>query len=220
MPVTGVSNLAELISNQSSGQGQNTPGLTQPIQSQGAGAVAPAEDSFTPSSQNNSAQVTAQDAGIFQVSQFALGAATAEVLTTQAAGSQAPQESAPAQTQQTGTPDAAIVQAASTITQIAQQPAAPAVPAAAAPTPIPAAPPAAPTAFATGEPQTMNAELLGLGLTNSDIQTIDRLATVAQNFNPLVYNDLIQQFEAQAAQQTAPPAAGNQTAAQTKTAET
>ncbi len=66
----------------------------------------------------------------------------------------------------------------------------------------------------------MNAELLGLGLTNSDIQTIDRLATVAQNFNPLVYNDLIQQFEAQAAQQTAPPAAGNQTAAQTKTAET
>jgi hypothetical protein len=185
--------------------------------------VALAQDSFTPSSQNNSAQVTEQDVGLFQVSQFALGAATAEVLTTQAAGPQAPQDPAPAQAQQTGTADAAIVQAASTITQNVQTPAAPAVPAAAAPAPPTASPAAtavAKTAITPGQLQSMNAELLGLGLTNSDIQTIDRLATVAQNFNPLVYNDLIQQFEAQAAQQTAPAAAGNQTAAQTKTAGT
>jgi hypothetical protein len=147
------------------------------------------------------------------VSQLALGAATAELLTTQTAAPQTPHETAPAPAIQTGTAGVAIVQAASTFTQNAQTLAAPA-----AATPIPAAAPIATTAIALGEPQTMNAELLGLGLNNSDIHIIDRLAAVARNFNPLVYNDLIQQFEAQAAQQAAPAAAGNQPAAQIKIA--
>jgi hypothetical protein len=218
MAVTGVSNLAELISNQSPGQGQSAPGGALPIQSLGAGKPGPTQDSFTPSSQNNSAPVTAQDAGLFQASQFALGAATAELLTTQTAAPQTPHEIAPAQAIQTGTADVAIVQAASTLTQNVQTLAAPAAPATAMATPIPAAAPVATTAIAPGELQSMNAELLGLGLNNNDIQIIDRVATVARNFDPLVYNDLIQQFEAQVAQQAAPAAAGNKPAAQIKIA--
>jgi hypothetical protein len=218
MGVTGVSNLAELISNQSPGQGQSSPGGALPSQRQGASATGPAQDSFTPSSQNNSAPVTAQDAGLFQASQFALGAATAELLTTQTAAPQTPHEIAPAQAVRTGTADVAIVQTASTLAQNVQTLAAPAAPATAAATPIPAAAPVATTAIAPVELQSMNAELLGLGLNNSDIQVIDRLATVAKNFNPLVYNDLIQQFEEQAAQQSAPAAAGKQPPAPIKNA--
>jgi hypothetical protein len=218
MAVTGVSNLAELISSQSAGQGQNATAGAQPLQPQGAGANAPSKDSFTPSSQNSSANVTPQDAGLFQVSQLALGAATAELLTTQTAAPQTPHITAPAQALQTGTANVATVQAATTLTQNVQTLAEPAAPATAAATPIPAAAPVATTTIALGEPQTMNAELLGLGLNNSDIQIIDRLAAVARNFNPLVYNDLIQEFEAQAAQQAAPAAPGDQPAAPIKIA--
>jgi hypothetical protein len=152
------------------------------------------------------------------VSQSALGAATAEFLTTQTTTPQTPHETAPAQAIQTGTSSVAIVQAASTLTQNVQTTAAPSAPATAAATPIQAAVPVATTTIAQGEPQTMNAELLGLGLNNSDIQIIDRLAAVTRNFNPLVYNDLIQQFEAQAAQHAAPAAAGKLPAAQIKIA--
>jgi len=213
MAVTGVSNLSELISNQSSGQDQSAPGGALPIQPQGAGQAGPTQDTFTPSSQNISAPVTAQDAGLFQASQFALGAATAELLTTQTAAPQTPQEIAPAQAVQTGTTDAVLVPAP-------QIPAAPAAPATAAATPIAAAALLATNAIEQGEPQIMNAELLGLGLSNSDIQTIDRIASVAKNYNPLVYNDLIQQFEAQAAQQDAPAVATNPPATQGKLAGT
>ena len=205
MSITAVSNLAEVVSNQSAGQGQSAPGGALPIQPQGAAQAGPAQDSFTPSSLNNSGPVTAQDAGLFQASQFALGAATAELLTTQTTAPQTPQEIAPAQGVQTGDADIAN---------------APAAPAAAAAALIAGAAPGPTNPIAPGEPQIMNTELLGLGLSNSDIQPIDRIASVAKNYNPLVYNDLIQQFEAQAAQQAAAARATNPPAAPDKVAGT
>jgi hypothetical protein len=219
MAVTGVSNLAELISNEPLGQGQAPPDVTQSAKTQGLGAAVPTQDSFTPSAQNNSAQATAQDAGLFQVSQFALSSATADVLTAQAAPPQ------PAQLALAGTTDVATSQAAPPTALNVQTPAPP------APAPIPADTPALPTpvaapqatssaaaatAITPGQLQSLNEHLLGLGLSNSDIQDIDRIASVAKNSNPAVYNDLIQQFEAQAAQQTALAAGGSHQAAQPK----
>ena len=63
----------------------------------------------------------------------------------------------------------------------------------------------------------MNSTLLAIGLSNSDIQDIDRIASFTKDFNPIVYNDLIQQFEADAGQQNAAAAAnGNQAQGQLK----
>lgn len=96
--------------------------------------------------------------------------------------------------------------------QVAQVPvastAAPAAPAAAqAAATISAQPTASATltaaADALNELQTLNGQLLNLGLSNDDIQAIDRIATLTKVYQPpTVYNDLIQQFEAQASPKT------------------
>jgi len=177
MAVTGVSNLTELISNQSFGQGHNaSAGIgIRPVQAQNAGATTLVEDSFTPSSQITSNQATAQDAGLFQVSQFALSAAAAEVLTAQT----------PA-TQHLPAPAANAATAPSENTQ--------------------------------SELQALNGVLLGLGLTNSNILQIDRVATLTKLYSPRLYTDLVEQLKAQAALQATLAAAGGKSAAQPKAA--
>jgi hypothetical protein len=69
-------------------------------------------------------------------------------------------------------------------------------------------------ADAQSELQTLNGQLLNLGLSNDDIQAIDRIATLTKVYKPpTVYNDLIQQFEAQATPKTNVTNDVNQTAA-------
>ena len=239
MAVNGVTNLAELFSNQSLGQGQEAPPAGQPVQIKAGRAGAPTEDTFTPSTQN-SAQATAQAAGLFQVSQFALSSATADILSAQTAPPQGTQNGAPAQTGQTGTTvtaappgapapapnvqaPAPVIAATSAPVVTPQAAANVAVPASIpAPAATPAAPPQATANAATtvantqDQLQLLNADLLGLGLNNGQIQDIDLIASVTKNFNPTVYTDLIQQFEVQTPPQATAPAGANQPAAQAK----
>jgi len=44
--------------------------------------------------------------------------------------------------------------------------------------------------------QALNAALPALGLTIAEIQLIDRIASLAHNFNPAAYANLVNQFEA------------------------
>jgi hypothetical protein len=63
------------------------------------------------------------------------------------------------------------------------------------------------TAQVQNQIQALNAALPSLGLTNEEIQQIDRIASLAGNFNPAAYASLVSQFESlaqQAAQQGAP----------------
>jgi len=48
--------------------------------------------------------------------------------------------------------------------------------------------------------QSLNASLPALGLTNEEIQQIDRIASLVHDFNPAAYANLINQFEALAQQ--------------------
>lgn len=214
MAVTGVVNLAELISNQSLAQSQDALSGTQAVPAESNVPAAPAGDSFTPSNQTVSTQSTAQDAGLFQVSQYALASATVAALATQATAPAPTQNQAPAPAADVPTtPAAAVLQTTALATQTpATVP--PPEPAAA---PAVAAPPQTTTNAVAPVPvntqdqvQSLNTVLSGLGLSNSDIQQIDRIASVTNSYNPARYGDLIQQFEAQAAQQTSVPAQANQ----------
>ena len=191
MAVTGVVNLTELISNQPLAQSQDAPAAGPAAPAELTVAVAPIGDSFTPSNQTNPTQ-TAQDAGIFQVSQYALTSATAESLTTQTIAPAALQNPAPSANVFT--------------TAAAPSVAAPPQATANAVAPVPA--------NAQDQVQSLNTVLLGLGLSNSDIQDIDRIASVTNTYNPALYGDLIQQFEAQAEPQWSAPAPANQSVTQ------
>jgi hypothetical protein len=46
--------------------------------------------------------------------------------------------------------------------------------------------------------QSLNASLPALGLTNTEINQIDRIASLVKNFNPAAYANLVSQFEAMA----------------------
>ncbi len=65
----------------------------------------------------------------------------------------------------------------------------------------------------------MNADSLGLGLSNSDVQYIDHIASSINNFDPAIYNNLVQQFQLQLAQQSAAPVVASTPATQTKVTE-
>jgi hypothetical protein len=222
MAVTGVSNLSELVSNQSLGQGQEAAATVQPGQPAAAGATTLAEDTFTPSTQNNSTQATAQAAGLFQVSQSALANATADILSAQTASAPPAQNPVPASRAQTTT---VVTAPAGQVTSPNVQTPAPAAGAPAVavaqvttngantltpPPPPAAAPPTAPPQANTGdaataaantqaELQSLNSELLAQGVNNSGVQEIDWVATLTKDYNPSVYNGLVQQFEAQPA---------------------
>lgn len=174
---------------------------------QNAATNAVAEDTYTPS--DTSAQSTAQAAGIFQLNPAALAANTAPaqpapatdqnaaplppapVATTSTVAAQAPTATA-------GTAASATPQAATTATG------APAPQSTAATTT---------NSQAQGQEQSLNNALAALGLSRTDIQQIDRIATLIQNFDPAAYTALVNQFQraAQQAQHLATPA--NATAA-------
>lgn len=212
MAVEGIGNLTQNIADQLAGQpatqpaGANSPGAGN------SGAAAAPEDTFTPSSQTNPVQATAQDAGIFQVGQGTLGAVTASILFAQANQNADPNgipgQDAPANATITG--DA--------------QPGAPVNPGQLfAPDPAGQSPPvkATPATNVQQEILVLNAQLPALGLSKVEIQQIDNLARELQNFNPGAYAILINQFEAlaqQATQQNAQnPAANASTGSQNST---
>ena len=189
MAVEGIGNLAQILTHQLR---QQTLGARAGVNTQGTGNAdntAVTEDTFTPSAQNNFTQATAQDAGIFQVSQGALTAVTAKLLFAHANAN--------------GAPSGVSVQPASAANPNPGN-AQPAVAAHAG-----QAPPvkAVPATNVQQQIQFLNAALPALRLSKVEIQEIDRLAAQIQNFNPAAYTDLINQFEALAQHATRQDAA-------------
>lgn len=196
MALAEVGNLATNLVNQLLGQGRNSSSNAPAVQS---GATNTArnlpEDRFTPSAQGNSNHTTAQEAGLFQVAQFSTLSAAANITQNQAA-TQAAQNPASAQAAQAVATPAALQ---GPVAQVA------------APTNTVTA-----AANVQDQLQTLNLALAALGLNDSDIQSLDRVASLIKDFSPLAYSSLVYQLEA-LAQQTAPRAASAATNAVTAT---
>jgi hypothetical protein len=190
MPVENISGLSQNLSDRLVGQAQNSNvqkgllGIASPV------TPAVIEDTFTPSAQNNSAIAPAQDAGLFQ---FAPGTLTAN------------QNNAAATPTHGALPLLSPGQATATTKPNTDGPAAqsPANPATGQATSNVAS-----SAHLQLQIQSLNAALPALGLTNTEINQIDRIAALVQNFNPAAYANLVSQFEA-LAQNSGPTSPGN-----------
>ena len=200
MAVEGITNLVNNLSNQLFRQPSDPPAATAP----GAPAVpapAVAEDTFTHLPPNDSTQGTAQDAGIFQVSQGALATISANVILARPdTGAATNAGNASANAGATGAPQAAAsgpAPSAGTAEQSASANGTGGQPAS-GPASI-----AANAANVQIQLQSLNAALPALGLTNEEIQQIDRIASLVHDFNPAAYANLINQFEALAQQAAA-----------------
>jgi hypothetical protein len=194
MAVEGIASFLQNRTDQLFGEKQERQTETNILGTGRPRDTAAREDTFTPSTQNRSAQASAQDAGIFQVSQIALTAATANILFEQATPN-GNQNGAPAQgatgtaTNAGGAPSASATNSR------------PPANTAQAPTGAPAA-----STNEQDQIQALNAALPALGLSNEEIHQIDRIASLIRDFNPAAFTDLVNQFEAlaqQAAQQSA-----------------
>ena len=204
MAVEGIGNLTQNLAEQLREQKQNPQAGANTPDAGNADNVAATEDTFTPSTQSISAQDDAQDAGIFQVGQRALTAATANILFEQTTPNTATRMRLPRRTlprpprtqairnrtrrpvqtrRHTGTALRARACRAS------------------------AARRGRPSDERAGQVQALNASLPALGLSKEEIQQIDSLATQIQNFNPAAYTTLVNQFEALVQQPTQQDAA-------------
>lgn len=231
MSVIGLVSLAERLLNQGS-QGQNLPttqkGTNATAANETAGA---AEDLFTPSAQSGQTQ----DAGLFSVAQFSFFSAAADFLLGQGNG---PQTTATATstpdagggngaTGQTNTaagnlPGLAtpqpIVNLGPLGTTATDGNAGNAVPAGGTATATTAGTNAAGpgnvgagTLASQQQLQSLNTALVALGLTPPEIQQLDQIASILNDFDPTAYTSLAYQLEqlAQAQQPATTPAAGN-----------
>jgi hypothetical protein len=204
MAVPGIANHIENIVNQQLRQKQEKPSETTATDNAANQAVS--QDTFTPSAQTNSALATAQAAGIFQVNQAGLIPDTAPAQTTPNAN----QNALAVQASTGATTNAGAAQVATGVNPnapaITAQPAESALAVQAA-TPVATAAPSV-----QDQIQSLNTALAALGLSNADIQQIDRIATVIQNFSPAAYTALVNQFQEaaqQASRQNAGPIAGS-----------
>jgi hypothetical protein len=195
MALTSIVNIVQSLTRDSLAQGPENQLTAQPAANSNSSRLAALiQDSFTPSNQaNSSAQGAAQEAGLFQVSQFSLAAAGSLVI----------------QSQPQGNPNPAPPLAPPAITIVTASP-----PAAAVEPNTPASPPPAQTVSLVNAPSQIlvfNQALAALGLNNNDIQKLDQIATLVNVFSPIAFTDLIRQFQAlaqQVAQLTAVNAAG------------
>jgi hypothetical protein len=207
---------------------------------QGA-AQAAQEDQFTPSAQNDPLQGAAQAAGLFSVGQTALLSAAGELLLAHAALAQGSPANTPPPVASLATSPTTVTTATNAVAGL-QTPAAVATPPAlaasananngigAAPLAQPAAAsatPNAPAANVQDQLQALNNSLASLGLTAADIQQLDQIASLTNDFNPAAFASLAYQLELSAqaqnpSPQTAPappahtaaaPAAGGSTSA-------
>lgn len=194
MALISIANIVGSITNQLLGQGNDSQEEAQgPATANTSGLTTLTEDSFTPSNISNSPQGAAQEAGLFQVSPLALFAATADSLASQTTQPQANQNSAPAQAAPGAATNTDAVPPVTTenfdglTTATTQASASTAVQ-------------SAPAVNAQGQIQSFNQALAALGLSNSDIQKLDQIATLVNIFSPTAFNDLIRQFQALAQQ--------------------
>lgn len=186
MAVEGIGNLVQSLADHLFGQAPATSAGAQIPGVPVAGATTATEDTFTSSAQDLAAQSAAQAAGIFQLSP---GAVTAV---------------APATCSRRRLPISSRLQrrrAAIQQVRRRQQRNRPRPhPPMQAPTPATQPGEAAPdpqllrkykTRFSSSTPLSRR-----FGLTNTEIQEIDRIASLIKNFNPAAYTDLVNQFEA------------------------
>jgi len=213
MATIGLVSLTERLLNQTAGQAQEPQAAAPNRTSANNGAFAATEDQFTPSAPN-----AAQAAGLFTVSQITLFSPAAEFLLAQ-----------------TPDPQANPVNAADTAANFAAPPAAQQVAArnTAAPVPAPdataatvaigtpaprsataanaaaaraaASAPATTSANIQHQLQLLNNALAALGLNSTDIQKIDSIAGLIDDFEPTRFANLAFQLQA-LAQQSASPA--------------
>jgi hypothetical protein len=222
MAFVAIEHLADRLLNQTFGQDEQTRATAKTAKTDGKeDDRARTADRFTPAAQDGSTQASAQDAGLFRVTQFTLFSAAAEFFFAQTTPPQANQAipaqnatpiTAPAVGGGSATPrvssNTAPVQAAqapavSTAATLlaastATSPGAAAGTTAAANT----------TASIDQQLQALNNALAALGLPHSDFAQIDRIASLINDFNPVAFADLLQQLVAiaQASQQQAAPA--------------
>ena len=243
MSLVGLVNLAERLLNQGSTQGQDTAAQQKAANPQPAAVTqGPAEDLFTPSAQNGQAQATEQDAGLFNVAQFTFFSAAADFLlgqgtqaatvgtatngggNTAAASGAAQTTLAPAGTapalvalvQPTGnTAPVAANQGVGALANAANtQAAAPATDVAATTNANATAAPQPTGSLAVQQQlQALNTALAALGLDPQEIQQLDQIASVINDFNPNAFTSLAYQIEELAqAQQAAQPTPANEAA--------
>jgi hypothetical protein len=206
MAVEGIGNLVQILADQLLEQTLNLQAGGNAQGTGSAGNSTITEDTFTPSAQGNAAQAAAQDAGIFQVSEGTLTAVTANILFART-NPNATLSGAPAQAASATTTNAGKAQpAAATTSNIPVVPGQLFAPTRAGQAPSPEA---VPTTNEQEKIQALNASLPALGLSKIEIQEIDRLATLIQNYNPGAYTDLVNQFEALGQQATQPNAASS-----------
>jgi hypothetical protein len=180
--------------------GTNTPAK------ENSGNKAVTEDTFTSSAQNNPAQTTAQDAGIFQLNQAAVAASTVLAQPTPGVSQIAVSPQTAAVT--TAAATASTANAQTSATSAANAPAIAAQQVGATPVAQAATTAVGTTTNVQNQIQSLNTALAALGLSNYDIEQIDRIATVIQNFSPTAYTDLVDQFQ-QLARQVSQPAGAN-----------
>lgn len=184
MAVEGVGNIIQNLADHLFGQG---PAAQSGTRVPGAGDVGSGttavEDTFTPSTQSN-AGLAAQDAGIFQLSPGPLTTVAVGLLSAQAPPN-AVQPAAPGQDGAGSAPNPGASAAqttpapSDTSTDSVQNASSPAA-----------------SAELQNKIRQLNASLPALGLTNNEIQQIDRIASIIKDFNPAAYTDLVSQFEA------------------------
>jgi len=195
MAVASVANNVERHINPLVEQHRDRPAASSPAAKENAASNAAAEDTYTPS--DNSAQA----AGIFQLNPAVLAANAALAQPGPASDQNAtPLPPAPVATTNTA-PAQAAAATAGTAANAAQQAVTTAT---GAPAPQVSAATTA-NSEAQGQVQSLNNALAALGLSRTDIQQIDRIATLIQNFDPSAYMDLVNQFQrvSQQAQQLA-----------------
>ena len=204
MAVASVASHGERHVNPLAEQRQERQSAATTVAKENAGNNAVSEDTYTPSAADNSAQATAQAAGIFQFNPAAVASTNVLAQPPLAANQDgpapqpAPIANASADPVQTST--ATNAGSSGNATQLV----------AGAPASQTAALATAGNTDVQSQVQALNNALAALGLSRYDIQQIDRIATVIQNFNPSAYTDLVNQFQerAQPASQLAAPPVG------------
>lgn len=186
MAVEGITNLVQGFADQVLRQEQNGQAAANAPAAGDLNNPAVTEDTFTSSVQNNAAQAVEPAAGVFQLSQGALSAFTAGNLFAPQASGAAGNDAIAGPPASPATREPAAQSAEAAVGR--QEPASKAVPA----------------TNTQQQIQALNAELPTLGLTAAEIEQIDRLASVIQNFNPAAYADLVKQFELQGQQAPQP----------------
>ncbi|HET6142910.1 MAG TPA: hypothetical protein VFE02_05335 [Candidatus Acidoferrales bacterium] len=179
MPVENIAGLTQNLLEQLVGQAQNSNVQKAALGTINSVAPAVVEDTFTPSAQNGSASAaTAQGAGFFELTPGTLtgNQSTPAVPATHGAIPLLGTAQSSATTTKPGANGpAAQSQSNSTAGQVTNS--------------------AAAAANLQLQIQSLNASLPALGLTNTEINQIDRIAALVQNFNPAAYANLVSQFE-------------------------